>query len=86
MKWMLIVLVFGSHPMETGLFYNSLDDCVKAEMRPEWARIGAAWLKEYREQPVTEGFIAKQTPWGRAFPMPSAPADEALMEIRAGAP
>ena len=33
-------------------------------MRSEWARIGAAWLKEYREQPVTEGFIAKQTPMG----------------------
>jgi hypothetical protein len=70
MKWMLIVLVFGSHPMETGLLYNSLDDCVKAEMtmRSEWARIAAAWQKEYREQPVTEGFIAKQSPMGTCIP------------------
>jgi hypothetical protein len=30
MKWMLIVLVFGSHPMETGLLHSSLDDCGKS--------------------------------------------------------
>ena len=66
MKWMLIVLVFGSHPMETGLLYSSLDDCVKPEMtlRSEWARVAAAWPKEYREQPVTEGFIAKANSYG----------------------
>ena len=29
MKWMLVVLVFGVSPMETGLVYNSLDECLK---------------------------------------------------------
>ena len=56
--------------METGLLYNSLGDGVKAEMtmRSEWARIAATWPKEYREQSVTEGFIAKQTPMGTCIP------------------
>jgi hypothetical protein len=31
MKWMLVVLVFGSHTLETGLLYNSLDECIKAK-------------------------------------------------------
>jgi hypothetical protein len=40
MKWMLVVLVFGSHPVEANLFYDSLDACLKAEetMRTEYAR------------------------------------------------
>src|SRR6185437_14028699 len=40
MKWMLFVLVFGSHPVETNLLFDSLDACLKAEetMRTEYAR------------------------------------------------
>jgi hypothetical protein len=40
MKWMLFVLVFGSHPVETNLIYDNLDSCLKAEqtMRQEYAR------------------------------------------------
>jgi predicted urease superfamily metal-dependent hydrolase len=40
MKWMLFVLVFGSHPVETNLLYDNLDACLKAEetMRKEYAR------------------------------------------------
>ncbi len=40
MKWMLVVLVFGSTPMQTGLVYNSLHECLEAEdkMRAEWDR------------------------------------------------
>jgi len=29
MKW--ILLVFGSHPVETDLLFDSLDTCLKAE-------------------------------------------------------
>jgi hypothetical protein len=29
MKWMLFVLVFGSHPVETNLFFDTLDACLK---------------------------------------------------------
>ena len=31
MKWTLIVVVFGTMPVETDLIFNSLDDCLKAE-------------------------------------------------------
>jgi hypothetical protein len=40
MKWMLFVLVFGAHPVQTNLIYDNLGDCLKAEltMRNEYAR------------------------------------------------
>jgi hypothetical protein len=40
MKWMLFVLVFGSHPVETNLLFDTIDACLKAEetMRTEYAR------------------------------------------------
>ena len=40
MKWMLFVLVFGTHPVETNLVFDNLDACLKAEenMRKEYAR------------------------------------------------
>ena len=40
MKWTLIVVVFGTMPVETNLIFNSLDDCLKAEeaMRAEYVR------------------------------------------------
>ena len=40
MQWMLFVLVFGSHPVETNLLFDNLDACLKAEetMRKEYAR------------------------------------------------
>ena len=40
MKWMLFVLVFGSHPVETNLLFDSIDACLRAEetMRTEYAR------------------------------------------------
>jgi hypothetical protein len=40
MKWMLFVLVFGNHPVETNLIFDNLDACLKAEdtMRREYAR------------------------------------------------
>jgi hypothetical protein len=45
MKWMLLVLVFGATPIETGLFFDSLDDCLKVEetMRNEYARVYNTW-------------------------------------------
>jgi hypothetical protein len=40
MKWMLFVLVFGTHPVETDLIYDNIDACLKAEetMRKEYAQ------------------------------------------------
>jgi hypothetical protein len=69
MKWMLVVLVFGN-PMQTGLLYNSLDDCLKAEtaMRAEWSRVYNVMPKKYQEQPTTQGEVAKQMTKGTCIP------------------
>ena len=50
MKWMLFVLVFGTHPVETNLIYDNLDACLNAEetMRREYAKSYSkgAWTAE----------------------------------------
>jgi hypothetical protein len=70
MKWMLIVLVFGA-PMETGLFYSSLDECLKTEaaMRAEWDRVYSAMPKKYQERsPVSQDYVKKQMTTGTCIP------------------
>jgi hypothetical protein len=70
MKWMLVVLVFGS-PMETGLLYSSLDECLKTEatMRAEWDRVYSAMPKKYQERsPVSQEYVKKQMTTGTCIP------------------
>ena len=47
MKWMLLVFAFGTSMIRTGLVYDNLDDCVKAEqtMRSEYTRVYNQWLE-----------------------------------------
>jgi hypothetical protein len=47
MKWMLLVFAFGTSMVRTGLAYDNLDDCVKAEqtMRSEYVRVYNQWLE-----------------------------------------
>jgi hypothetical protein len=47
MKWMLIVIVYGTMPVETGLLYDDLDACYRAEdaMRDEYTRAFNEWSK-----------------------------------------
>ena len=42
----LLVFALGSTPIETGLMFDSLDDCLKAEqnMRAEYLRDYNAWV------------------------------------------
>jgi hypothetical protein len=70
MKWMLVVLVFGVTPMETGLSYNSLDDCLKAEerMRADWDHILKARKKQYSEMPSGPNYVAQQGTPGTCIP------------------
>jgi hypothetical protein len=70
MKWMLVVLVFGT-PMETGLLYGSLDECLKAEatMRADWERVYGAMPKRYQEHAVVgQDYIKKQMTSGTCIP------------------
>ena len=71
MKWMLIVRVFGSHPLDTGLLSNSLDECMKAEaaVHGELYRVSAAQAKEYQERPSSKELAEKQQSLGPAFRM-----------------
>jgi len=71
MKWMLVVLVFGVSPMETGLVYNSLDECLKTEaaMRAEWDRVYMAMPKTFQETPpISQDYVKKQTTSGTCIP------------------
>jgi hypothetical protein len=45
MKWMLLVLIFGTIPVKTGLLFDSIEDCLKAEetMRAEYAQVYNDW-------------------------------------------
>jgi hypothetical protein len=53
MKWTLIVLALGTIPVETGLLYDDLDSCYRAEdaMRAEYARWFNAWLAWAQKNP-----------------------------------
>ena len=81
MKWMLFVLVFGSHPVETDLLFDNLDACLKAEetMRTEYAR---AYSQGTRGTTVGESTIP---PWsagtGRG---PRQPAFRMRRDARVG--
>jgi hypothetical protein len=45
MKWMLLVLIFGTIPVKTELLFDSIEDCLKSEeqMRKEYARVYNDW-------------------------------------------
>jgi hypothetical protein len=45
MKWMLLVLAFGTYPVETKLVFDDLAMCLKAEdtMRKEYAKAYVEW-------------------------------------------
>jgi hypothetical protein len=46
MKWMLIVVVFGTTPVKTELVFGALEDCLRAEesMRRSYAEAYNNWL------------------------------------------
>ncbi|MER2263897.1 hypothetical protein [Methylobacterium oxalidis] len=53
MKWMLVIALFGSTPVKTGLLFNSLDECLVAEeaARGEYIRAWNAWHEWARKNP-----------------------------------
>jgi hypothetical protein len=62
MKWMLLVFAFGTSMVRTGLVYDSLDDCVKAEqtMRSEYARVYNQWLEWAMANPKEASYPKSQ--------------------------
>ena len=60
MKWMLIVLVMGGTPVKTGLLFESIDKCLRAEeaMRGTYAQKFNEW-HDWALQNVTEADYPK---------------------------
>ncbi len=58
MKWMLVVMVFGSTPVETDIIFNSLGECLKAEdaIRSLVAEAYNTWRTWARANPSNSGF------------------------------
>jgi hypothetical protein len=54
MKWMLLVLIYGTIPVKTGLVFDTIDDCLKAEerrIRPRLQRL--AFMGRSQSEGVT---------------------------------
>jgi hypothetical protein len=62
MKWMLIIMVFGTEPVKTDLIFDTVEDCLKAEQVMASAYVGAfnAWLTWARANPSVSGFPGSQ--------------------------
>ena len=62
MKWMLLVLIFGTFPVETGLLFNDLDECLNAEeaMRGEYARAYNTWHRWAQANPKEAAYPESQ--------------------------
>lgn len=58
MKWMLIIVVFGSAPVKTNLIYDSLDECLKAEdiSRIAYANAFNNWQAWAKNNPAEAGY------------------------------
>jgi hypothetical protein len=58
MKWMLLVVVFGTAPVKTELLFDTLDECLRAEdrMRRSYSTAFNEWHKWARENPGESGF------------------------------
>jgi hypothetical protein len=69
MKWMLIVAVFGGQPVETGLLFENLKDCLAAEqeMRQQMVSAYEDWEKWASEGDGLSRYGGESREAGRAF-------------------
>lgn len=63
MKWMLVVVVFGSAPVPTNLVFPTLAECLRAEdeMRQAYAEAFNTWLSWARANPSRAGYPGSQS-------------------------
>jgi hypothetical protein len=57
-KWMLVVIVLGSTPVQTDLVFDTLDQCYRAEqqMRIEYTKAFDEWLKWAVQNPTESDY------------------------------
>ncbi len=62
MKWMLVIVVFGTYAVKTDLIFDRLDECLKAEAeaRAEYARAYSEWLDWARQNPKEASYPKSQ--------------------------
>ena len=53
MKWLLVVAIFGSVPLETDMVFDTLQQCLDAEdaMRAEYSRSFNEWVQRAKVDP-----------------------------------
>lgn len=68
MKWLLIAIVMNM-PVKTDLSFNTLDDCLRAEveMRKQWAELYTGAVKRNAEQ-ATLDLVKDQMTRGTCIP------------------
>lgn len=56
MKWALVIMIMGQHPIETGMTYSTLGACYTAEdaVAAQVSEYINGWMKE-RKTPITAG-------------------------------
>jgi hypothetical protein len=72
MKWALVVLVWGTTPMPTGLVYDTLPECIIAESqaRRAWIDIFNATPESIRKKSESRDFLLHQMIAGTCIPHP----------------
>jgi hypothetical protein len=58
-RWMLVVMVFGNAPVPTGISFDTLQSCWKAEeaMRSDYASAYNVWEKWAKTQNLSQDII-----------------------------
>lgn len=62
MKWMFVVIVFGTMPVKTDLLFDSIDECLKAEeaMRAAYGQALNHWHNWAKRNPSEAGYPSSE--------------------------
>ncbi len=62
MKWLLVVMIFGTTPVPTNLVFDSLTECLRAEdqMRASYITAFNSWATWAQRNPQASGFPGSQ--------------------------
>lgn len=62
MKWLLVVMVFGTSPVKTDMVFDTLEQCIEADdaMRTAYANEYNAWLARAKADPKKYNYPASQ--------------------------
>lgn len=84
MKWLLVVMIFGTTPVPTTMVFETITECLRAEDQMRASYLGAfnSWVAWARANPAQSGFPGSQAfaqrrtgleNFGQCIPHASAP-------------